>query len=100
MEKYRKVPREREPTGEGEIRVTSIGRVQSYVSYAARLFNEEKRDELLIKATGGADASGSVMVVYLSESVSYVLDGCCSLVYVLNVVDFFLLTRFFNGGLW
>jgi len=54
MDKYQRVAREKEPTVEGEIRITSIGRVQSYVTYAARLFTEQERDTITIKATGNA----------------------------------------------
>uniref|UniRef100_A0A0G4FI14 DNA/RNA-binding protein Alba-like domain-containing protein n=1 Tax=Chromera velia CCMP2878 TaxID=1169474 RepID=A0A0G4FI14_9ALVE len=54
MEKYKRVPRPKEPTVEGEIRITSVGRVQSYVTYAARLFTEQNREKLMIKATGNA----------------------------------------------
>jgi len=56
MDKYRKVqkPKAEQPKDEDEIRVTAAGRVSSYVSYAAKLFNEMNKSKLTIKATGNA----------------------------------------------
>jgi len=56
MDKYRKVqkPKAEQPKEEDEIRVTAVGRVSSYVSYAAKLFNESGKSTVKIKATGNA----------------------------------------------
>jgi len=56
MDKYRKIPREKEPIGSDEIRITSGGKVPGYVTYASRLFNELEKKRLTIKATGNAIA--------------------------------------------
>ncbi|KAF8820223.1 alba 1 [Cardiosporidium cionae] len=54
MEKYRKVPRVKEPIQPDEIRIMSDGRIANYLNYAIRLFEEQKRTSLTIKATGNA----------------------------------------------
>jgi len=56
MDKYRRVPKvkETEAKPENEIRVTAVGSVSAYVSFAAKVFNEMSKDELIVKATGNA----------------------------------------------
>lgn len=56
MDKYRRVPKvkETEAKPENEIRVTAVGSVSAYVSFAAKVFNEMSKDELVVKATGNA----------------------------------------------
>ena len=54
MEKYRRVFKEQDPPKDGEIRVTTQGRVNFYVSYATRLLIEGDATEFLITATGQA----------------------------------------------
>lgn len=54
LDKYRKVEKPRESTPDDEIRVTGVGRVGKYVTYAAKLFIEQGRKELTIRATGKA----------------------------------------------
>lgn len=56
-DKYRIVPRPKTPIREDEIRITSDGRVPRYVNYAARLFAEQKKKTVTIKATGNAISS-------------------------------------------
>lgn len=56
-DKYRVVPRPKTPIREDEIRVTSEGRVPRYVSYAARLFSEQNKKTVTVKATGNAISS-------------------------------------------
>eukprot|EP00397_Hematodinium_sp_SG-2012_P059992 GEMP01077610.1.p1 GENE.GEMP01077610.1~~GEMP01077610.1.p1 ORF type:complete len:275 (+),score=57.27 GEMP01077610.1:71-895(+) len=60
MDKYRRVPKEKNTDKEmpdDEIRISATGRTAAYVTYAAKLFNENKSDKLLIKATGTALAT-------------------------------------------
>merc|ERR1719502_1993214 len=56
MDKYRKVPKvkESQPKEEHVILVTAAGRTSAYVTYAAKMFNEMDKDELIVKATGNA----------------------------------------------
>lgn len=54
MEKYRRVRPVREPLGSDEIRVTALGRVMNYVSYAGTLITDQKMRQLTIKASGNA----------------------------------------------
>lgn len=54
MEKYRRVRPAREPLGSDEIRVTAMGRVINYVSYAGTLITDQKMRQLTIKASGNA----------------------------------------------
>lgn len=56
MDKYRRVPKvkETEAKPDNEIRVTAVGSVSAYVSFAAKVFNEMSKDELVVKATGNA----------------------------------------------
>eukprot|EP01069_Polyplicarium_translucidae_P000432 Polyplicarium_translucidae@DN1242_c0_g1_i1.p1 len=56
MEKYRRVPREKTPIKQDEIRITASGRLPNYVTYAGHLFNQEEKTSLSIKATGNAIA--------------------------------------------
>jgi len=54
MDKYTRVQKEKEPTGENEIRISSQGRVSSYITYAGQLFNEQGKEQVEIRATGQA----------------------------------------------
>eukprot|EP00916_Digyalum_oweni_P006393 GHVL01010980.1.p1 GENE.GHVL01010980.1~~GHVL01010980.1.p1 ORF type:complete len:341 (+),score=81.57 GHVL01010980.1:31-1053(+) len=55
MDKYRRVIKHNlESPDENEIRISATGFVQTYVSYAARLFNEQGKELIKIKATGTA----------------------------------------------
>lgn len=54
MEKYRRVHPAREPLGSDEIRVTAMGKVMNYVSYAGTLITDQKMRQLTIKASGNA----------------------------------------------
>lgn len=58
-DKYRVVPRPKTPIREDEIRITSEGRLPRYVTYAARLFTEQNKKTVTIKATGNA-ISGAI----------------------------------------
>ncbi len=51
-DRYKKVSKPREDSVDGEIRVAAMGSLSAYVTYAGKLFNEDNRDELSIKATG------------------------------------------------
>lgn len=54
--KYRKVPREKNPVKEDEIRITSSGRLPNYLVYALKVLQAEEQSSLTIKATGNAIA--------------------------------------------
>lgn len=56
MDKYKRVPKQKETEAkpDNEIRVTAVGSVSAYVSFAAKVFNEMSKDELVVKATGNA----------------------------------------------
>ncbi|XP_073146092.1 uncharacterized protein [Henckelia pumila] len=56
MDRYHKVQKPREETsiGENEIRITSQGRMRSYISYAMNLLQEKGSDEIVFKAMGRA----------------------------------------------
>lgn len=56
MDKYRRVPKQKETESkpDNEIRVTAVGSVSAYVSFAAKVFNEMSKDDLVVKATGNA----------------------------------------------
>ncbi|KAL8425239.1 hypothetical protein Efla_002305 [Eimeria flavescens] len=54
MEKYRRVRPAKEPLASDEIRVTAMGRVMNYVSYAGTLISDHKMRQLTIKASGNA----------------------------------------------
>lgn len=63
MEKYKRVQRpkeqkSREPDAstakDGEMLISGYGRTQNYIAYAAKVFLEDKKRELVVKATGMA----------------------------------------------
>ncbi|XP_075517092.1 uncharacterized protein LOC142551637 isoform X1 [Primulina tabacum] len=56
MDRYQKVekPKAETPIDENEIRITSQGRMRSYITYAMNLFQEKDRDEIVFKAMGRA----------------------------------------------
>jgi len=56
MDKYRKVPQKQEsaPKTDDEIRITAMGSVSAYVAYAAKLYNEMDKQQVVINATGTA----------------------------------------------
>lgn len=53
-DKYRVVSRPKTPIQDDEIRIASDGRLPRYVAYAARLFVDQGRKSVTIKATGNA----------------------------------------------
>ncbi|KAK4778863.1 hypothetical protein SAY86_006391 [Trapa natans] len=56
MDRYQRVekPREETPIDENEIRITSQGRMRSYITYAMSLLQEKGSDEIVFKAMGRA----------------------------------------------
>ncbi|KAL2499300.1 Alba DNA/RNA-binding protein [Abeliophyllum distichum] len=56
MDRYQKVekPKVETPISENEIRITSQGRMRSYITYAMSLLEEKGSDEILFKAMGRA----------------------------------------------
>ncbi|XP_073120194.1 uncharacterized protein [Henckelia pumila] len=56
MDRYHKVekPRMETPIDENEIRITSQGRMRSYITYAMSLLQEKESDEIVFKAMGRA----------------------------------------------
>jgi len=54
MEKYKRVQKPKEPVAEDEIRITSMGRVTNYVTYALKLLQDQGKKSVTIKATGTA----------------------------------------------
>ncbi|KAK9063939.1 hypothetical protein SSX86_017811 [Deinandra increscens subsp. villosa] len=56
MDRYQKVekPRAEQPINENEIRITSQGRMRSYITYAMSLLQEKGSSEIVFKAMGRA----------------------------------------------
>merc|ERR1719473_2250990 len=54
LDKYKLVEREKEPVPPDMIRISGQGRTGSYVTYAAKLFNEDNLESIRIRATGNA----------------------------------------------
>ncbi|KAD2804594.1 hypothetical protein R6Q59_029950 [Mikania micrantha] len=56
MDRYQKVekPRAEQPINENEIRITSQGRMRSYITYAMTLIQEKGSSEIVFKAMGRA----------------------------------------------
>ncbi|KAL6317671.1 hypothetical protein AAG906_030424 [Vitis piasezkii] len=56
MDRYQRVekPREETPIDENEIRITSQGRMRSYITYAMSLLQEKGSNEIVFKAMGRA----------------------------------------------
>ncbi|KAD2393323.1 hypothetical protein E3N88_40300 [Mikania micrantha] len=56
MDRYQKVekPRAEQPIDENEIRITSLGRMRSYITYAMTLLQEKGSSEIVFKAMGRA----------------------------------------------
>ncbi|CAM8984335.1 unnamed protein product [Rhodiola kirilowii] len=56
MDRYRRVekPRAESEIAENEIRITSQGRMRSYITYAMTLLQEKSSDEIVFKAMGRA----------------------------------------------
>jgi len=69
MEKYRKVPRSRAIIKEDEIRVTSLGRLPNYISYAAKVFHDQNKTSVIIKATGNAIARAVTLAEILKRRI-------------------------------
>ncbi|KAK8934156.1 hypothetical protein KSP39_PZI014937 [Platanthera zijinensis] len=66
MDRYQRVekPREETPINENEIRITTQGRMRSYITYATSLIQEKGSDEIVFKAMGRA-INKTVMIVEL-----------------------------------
>lgn len=66
MDRYQRVdkPREETPINENEIRITTQGRMRSYITYATSLIQEKGSNEIVFKAMGRA-INKTVMIVEL-----------------------------------
>ncbi|OAY77686.1 Ribonuclease P protein subunit p25-like protein [Ananas comosus] len=66
MDRYQKVekPREETPIKENEIRITTQGRMRSYITYASSLLQEKGSNEIVFKAMGRA-INKTIMIVEL-----------------------------------
>ncbi|XP_020243589.1 ribonuclease P protein subunit p25-like protein [Asparagus officinalis] len=66
MDRYQRVekPREEAPINENEIRITTQGRMRSYITYATTLLLEKGSNEIMFKAMGRA-INKTVMIVEL-----------------------------------
>jgi len=54
LEKYKLIEKTRDDSSNGDIRVAAMGSLSSYVTYAGKLFHEDEREDVTIKATGNA----------------------------------------------
>jgi ribonuclease P/MRP protein subunit RPP25 len=61
---YKKVEKEKAKTDENEIRVTSKGKIKSYLGYALRIFDKERTqfNSLKIRATGNAIVKALILI--------------------------------------
>ncbi|KAF6157852.1 hypothetical protein GIB67_003752 [Kingdonia uniflora] len=66
MDRYQRVerPREETPIMESEIRITTVGRMRNYISYATAQFQEKGANEIVLKAMGRA-INKTVMIAEL-----------------------------------
>ncbi|XP_042464203.1 5'-3' exoribonuclease 2-like isoform X1 [Zingiber officinale] len=66
MDRYQRVekPREETPINENEIRITTLGRMRNYITYATSLLQEKNSNEIVLKAMGRA-INKTVMIVEL-----------------------------------
>ncbi|KAI3960626.1 hypothetical protein MKX01_003800 [Papaver californicum] len=66
MDRYQRVekPRTDTPISENEIRITTQGRMRSYITYATSLLQEKGSDEIVFKAMGRA-INKTIMIVEL-----------------------------------
>ncbi|CAN6480776.1 unnamed protein product [Victoria cruziana] len=66
MDRYQRVekPRPEAPINENEIRITTQGRMRSYITYATTLLQEKGSNEIILKAMGRA-INKTVMIVEL-----------------------------------
>ncbi|VFQ63188.1 unnamed protein product [Cuscuta campestris] len=71
MDRYQKVekPREVTPIDENEIRITSQGRMRSYITYAMTLLQEKGADEIVFKAMGRAINKTVTMVELIKRRI-------------------------------
>jgi ribonucleases P/MRP protein subunit RPP25 len=68
---YTKVEKEKVKTEENEIRVTSKGKIKSYLGYALRIFDAEKANlrSLKIRATGNAIVKALILIELVKRRV-------------------------------
>ncbi|XP_020582008.1 uncharacterized protein LOC110025722 [Phalaenopsis equestris] len=66
MDRYQRIdkPREETPINKNEIRITTQGRMRSYITYASSLLQEEGSNEIVFRAMGRA-INKTVMIVEL-----------------------------------
>ncbi|TYH88857.1 hypothetical protein ES332_D01G217000v1 [Gossypium tomentosum] len=66
MDRYQKVekPKAETPINENELRITALGRMRNYISYAMTLLQEKGANEIVLKATGRA-INKTVMIAEL-----------------------------------
>eukprot|EP00916_Digyalum_oweni_P023644 GHVL01039225.1.p1 GENE.GHVL01039225.1~~GHVL01039225.1.p1 ORF type:complete len:240 (-),score=68.23 GHVL01039225.1:100-819(-) len=69
MEKYRAVPRPKATVGDMEIRVSSRGRIGTFVDYATRVLNEVNNDHVIIRSTGNAISRAVLVAEMLKRRV-------------------------------
>lgn len=69
MEKYQRVPREKDPMNSNEIRVSSNGAMKLYLNEATKLFEKENMKNIIIKATGKAIARAVTATEIIKRSI-------------------------------
>ncbi|KAL6511890.1 hypothetical protein OROGR_021487 [Orobanche gracilis] len=72
MDRYQKVekPKAETPIAENEIRITSQGRMRSYITYAMTLLQEKGSDDLVFKAMGRAINKTVTIVELIKRRIS------------------------------
>ncbi|KAI0499448.1 hypothetical protein KFK09_020351 [Dendrobium nobile] len=72
MDRYRRVekPREETPINDNEIRITTQGRMRSYITYATSLLQEKESNEIVFKAMGRAINKTVVIVELIKRRVA------------------------------
>ncbi|CAL9106611.1 unnamed protein product [Musa textilis] len=69
MDRYQRVQKPREETliNENEIRITSLGRMRNYITYATSMLQENDSNEIILKAMGRA-INKTIMIVELIKN--------------------------------
>ncbi|KAL0912735.1 hypothetical protein M5K25_018727 [Dendrobium thyrsiflorum] len=72
MDRYQRVekPREETPINDNEIRITTQGRMRSYITYATSLLQEKESNEIVFKAMGRAINKTVVIVELIKRRIA------------------------------
>ena len=81
LEKYKRVTKDKDSTPENEIRITTKGGINTYISYGAKQLLEKKLKSIVLKASGAAISK----VCIVTEILRHRIKGLSQITRISNI---------------